>query len=141
MALAGVPAAEINKIFRDISRGNPDIQMQDLIWFLDHNGFQPKTEDLEAMLRRCDHDADRALSLEEFSEALGHDFQALIAEREAALESYKLEREAKIEAHRKDVESRRLEWESKVEHERLEREKRLDEMRAAEEVAKADREK
>lgn len=96
MALAGVPAGEINKIFRDISRGHADIQMQDLIWFLDANGFQPKTEDLEAMLRRCDHDADRALSLEEFAEACGHDYQALVNEREVALESYKLEREAKI---------------------------------------------
>jgi len=48
--------------------------MQDLIWFLDVNGYQPKTEDLEAILRRCDHDADRALSLEEFAEACGHNY-------------------------------------------------------------------
>merc|ERR1711939_463053 len=97
MALGGVTATDLNRIFRDISRGHADIQMQDLIWFLDCNGFQPKTEDLEAILRRCDHDADRALSLEEFAEACGHDYQALIAEREASLQAYKAERDAKLE--------------------------------------------
>lgn len=42
--------------------------------FLEYNGFAPKTEDLEAILRRCDHDADRSLSLEEFAEALDIDY-------------------------------------------------------------------
>jgi len=51
--------------------------MPDLIWFLDTNGFQPKTEDLEAILRRCDHDADRMISLEEFAETLGFSFESL----------------------------------------------------------------
>ena len=46
------------------------------------NGFQAKTEDLEAILRRCDHDADRSISLEEFAEALNFDYNALVAERE-----------------------------------------------------------
>lgn len=100
MALASVTPGDINKIFRDISRGHSDIQMQDLIWFLDTNGFQPKTEDLEAILRRCDHDADRAISLEEFAEAIDHDYNALIQEREEALAAYKAERDAKIEAHK-----------------------------------------
>ena len=42
--------------------------MSDLIFYLENNGFYPRTEDLEAILRRCDHDADRALSFEEFCE-------------------------------------------------------------------------
>ena len=42
--------------------------MADLIFYLENNGFYPRTEDLEAILRRCDHDADRALSFEEFCE-------------------------------------------------------------------------
>lgn len=42
--------------------------MQDLIQYLEQNGFHPRTEDLEAILRRCDHDADRALSFDEFCE-------------------------------------------------------------------------
>lgn len=32
------------------------------------NGFCPETTDLEALLRRCDHDADRALCFDEFNE-------------------------------------------------------------------------
>lgn len=115
MALAKVPPSDVNKIFRDISRGHNDIQIQDLIWFFDMNGFQAKTEDLEAILRRCDHDADRSLSLEEFAEALNIDYNDLVAEREQALAAYKAERDAKIEAYRKDQEAKRMEWESKLE--------------------------
>ncbi len=42
--------------------------MADLIFYMEDNSYHPRTEDLEAILRRCDHDADRALSLEEFYE-------------------------------------------------------------------------
>ena len=42
--------------------------MTDLTSYLDQNGFYPRTEDLEAILRRCDHDADRFFSYEEFCE-------------------------------------------------------------------------
>ena len=141
MALAKVQAGDINKIFREISRGHNDIQIQDLIWFFDMNGFQAKPEDLEAILRRCDHDADRSISLEEFAEALNFDYNALVAQREHELESYKAEREAKIEAYRKDQEVKKLEWEAKLEQEKLEREKRLEELRANEEAARLEREK
>ena len=44
--------------------------MPQLIEFLEQNGFYPRTEDLEAILRRCDHDADRHLTFEEFCENL-----------------------------------------------------------------------
>ena len=141
IALNVVSAQDMNSIFRDISRGHPDIQMQDLIWFLDVNGYQPKTEDLEAILRRCDHDADRALSLEEFAEACGHNYQVLIDQRDAALATFKADRDAKLAAHQAEMEAKRLEWESKLEAERLEREKRLEEMRIEQEAAKAAREK
>ena len=56
------------KTFHDVSRGLSTISMSDLIFYLENNGFYPRTEDLEAILRRCDHDADRSLSFEEFSE-------------------------------------------------------------------------
>ena len=42
--------------------------MATLIIYLEDNGFHPRTEDLEAILRRCDHDADRCLSYDEFCE-------------------------------------------------------------------------
>ena len=140
MALMAVPDTEINMIFRDISRGNADIHMQDLIWFLESNGFAPKTEDLEAILRRCDHDADRMISLEEFAEAIGKEYTGLLAERDAKLEAYKLEREMTLEQSRLEADARRKDWESKLELERLEREKRLDEIRIQEELSKKDRE-
>lgn len=56
------------KTFHHISRGETIISMATLIVFLEDNGFHPRTEDLEAILRRCDHDADRSLSFEEFCE-------------------------------------------------------------------------
>lgn len=56
------------KTFHSISRGQTAISMSDLIYYLEQNGFHPRTEDLEAILRRCDHDADRYLSYEEFCE-------------------------------------------------------------------------
>lgn len=141
MALESVPPGDINKIFRNISQGHSDIQMQDLIQFLDQNGFQPKTEDLEAILRRCDHDADRAISLEEFAEACEKNYNDLIQEREDALAQYKAERDAKIEAHKQEMDLKRQEWEQKLQMERDEREKRIMELRANEEAAKAEREK
>jgi len=62
------PEFDLARVFRDVSRGRYDIQVYDLVDYLESNGFFPRTEDLEAILRRCDHDADRALSLEEFTE-------------------------------------------------------------------------
>lgn len=96
-ALASVSATDINRAYSEIARGRQDIAMPDLIWFLDTNGFQPKTEDLEAILRRCDHDADRMISLEEFAETLGYSFESLRQERGAAYESIRIDREMKLE--------------------------------------------
>ena len=42
--------------------------MHDLIYYLDENGFHAKTADLEVILTICDHDADKALSFDEFIE-------------------------------------------------------------------------
>ena len=56
------------KTFHEIGRGDTVISMSSLIIYLEKNGFHPRTEDLEAILRRCDHDADRLLSYDEFCE-------------------------------------------------------------------------
>jgi len=45
--------------------------MPDLIAFLEKNGFYPRREDMEAILRRLDHDANKMLGFEEFTEAVG----------------------------------------------------------------------
>ena len=42
--------------------------MPDLIYYLERNGFYPRREDIEAILRRMDHDANRQISYDEFCE-------------------------------------------------------------------------
>jgi len=59
------------KIFETIARGYHSICMADLIFFLEKNGFYPRREDVEAILRRLDHDADKSLSFDEFCEITG----------------------------------------------------------------------
>ncbi len=47
-----------SRYFQLISRGKNSITVDDLIYFLQQNGHRPTTEDLEAILRRCDHTGD-----------------------------------------------------------------------------------
>ena len=42
--------------------------MPDLIFFLERNSFFARADDQEAILRRCDHDANRSISFSEFCE-------------------------------------------------------------------------
>ena len=42
--------------------------MPDLIFYLETNGFYPRREDVEAILRRMDHDANRQINYDEFCE-------------------------------------------------------------------------
>ena len=55
--------------------------------------FTKIPEDLEAILRRCDHDATRSISFEEFAEILGRDYEKLLAEREEYYKKVNDERE------------------------------------------------
>lgn len=59
------------KAFDGIARGYHSVCMPDLIYFLEKNGFYPRREDIEAILRRLDHDASKMLSFEEFCELTG----------------------------------------------------------------------
>ena len=45
--------------------------MPGLSAYLEQNGFYPCEEDLNAILRRCDHDANRMISFGEFCELTG----------------------------------------------------------------------
>jgi len=54
--------------FDDIARGQTQIAVGDLNIFLERNGFFPRREDIEAILRRLDHNADQLLSYVEFCE-------------------------------------------------------------------------
>ena len=42
--------------------------MPELIAYLEGNSFFPRREDVEAILRRCDHDGNRMISYAEFCE-------------------------------------------------------------------------
>lgn len=56
------------RAFDDISRGRSQISVCDLSIFLERNGFYPRRDDIEAILRRLDHNADQTLSYAEFCE-------------------------------------------------------------------------
>ena len=63
------------RVFENLAKGYPTISMPDLIYFLERNRFFPRREDVEAILRRCDHDANRSISYAEFSELVGMEEQ------------------------------------------------------------------
>lgn len=67
-SLASCPDFVKVRCFDSIARGYPAINMPDLIFFLEKNSFFPRREDVEAILRRCDHDANRQINFSEFSE-------------------------------------------------------------------------
>ena len=52
---------ENKKTFNYISRGSSTINLTDLNLFLLNNGFKPSSDDIDAILRRCDHNAASAL--------------------------------------------------------------------------------
>ena len=56
------------KAFEQISGNQEAVTLRDLIAFLEQHGFQPRREDLEAILRRCDHNANQQLNYDEFCE-------------------------------------------------------------------------
>lgn len=47
-----------SRYFNLISRDKSYITVDDQIAFLEYNGYRPTTDDLEAILRRCDHSGD-----------------------------------------------------------------------------------
>lgn len=56
------------RAFDDIARGRQQITVHALTSFLERNAFFPRHTDIEAILRRIDHNADQALSYDEFCE-------------------------------------------------------------------------
>ena len=56
------------RAFEQITKGYHAIQMPDLISYLESNSFFPRREDVEAILRRCDHDGNRMIGYAEFCE-------------------------------------------------------------------------
>ena len=77
-AFKNIKELDLDNLFKTISRQRPEISMTELIWFSEKYGFQFALEDLEAILRRCDHDADRCLSYPEFIELIGRDYDEIM---------------------------------------------------------------
>jgi Ca2+-binding EF-hand superfamily protein len=61
-----------SRYFDLLSLGKAYITVDDLIYFLNKNGQRTATEDLEAILRRCDHTGDQTLNYTEFSEVTAY---------------------------------------------------------------------
>lgn len=68
--------------FRLVARNKDFITIDDMIDFLVINGSRPTTEDLEAILRRCDHTGDQLLSYHEFSEMTAYTESASDAQKD-----------------------------------------------------------
>jgi hypothetical protein len=67
-SLTSCPDFVKSRVFDEIARGYHMIGMPELIAYLERNGFYPRREDIESILRRLDHDANRMISYEEYCE-------------------------------------------------------------------------
>ena len=166
--LAGNPDYNKYQAFNQISRGRQEISMYDLTQYLEIYGFYSRSSDIEAIRRRCDHDADGFIGIGEFdeicdtptppaedqtSENIRAERQKIKDEMTAAAENYEKEREAIAQAERDEREKQMREWKEKREAEEKARienaetarkeyeEKREKDRFEAEMRAKEDREK
>ena len=57
-----------SRVFEQIACSKQAINMADLTFYLEKNGFYPRRIDIEALLRRLDHDASRSINYIEFCE-------------------------------------------------------------------------
>jgi len=62
--------AKIPDLFKKASDYRETISMAQMVAYLEAGRFYPRGEHIEAILRRCDHDATRNISLNEFYETL-----------------------------------------------------------------------
>ena len=141
-----------HKAFHELGNGQMSISMSDLIYYLEQNGFHPRTEELEAILRRCDHDADRYLSFEEFcelTESPGEEGDAQDPEDKPSPEKKEMEEDIKegspakrrnsnheLDAKPKedmDEQMERREYEAKLAQEKKEHEERMAEYKKEQE--------
>ena len=70
-ALKGCPAIGLESEFRKICLHKSSIAIEDIRILLDQYGLATQQHHIDAVLRRCDHDADWRLGFDEFLENLG----------------------------------------------------------------------
>ena len=64
--LASSPDYQKVRLFDALTNGHREASVPDLIHFLERNGFYPRREDVEAILRRIDHSGDQSIGYDEF---------------------------------------------------------------------------
>lgn len=83
--------------------------MPDLIDFLENNAFRPTRDEVEAILRRCDHDADGALNYEEFCACIEDSGNKELDKRR---DYYDKELDSFYDSLKANEEKKRLQWEA-----------------------------
>ena len=64
--LTSCPDYQKVRLFDALTHGRREASVPDLIYFLERNGFYPRREDVEAILRRIDHSGDQSIGYDEF---------------------------------------------------------------------------
>lgn len=75
------PAVDLETEFRKICLHKSHIAIEDIRILLDQYGLSTKQHHIDAVLRRCDHDADWRLGFDEFLENLGRAREEIEHER------------------------------------------------------------
>jgi len=70
------------KVFVELAQNKEEIELNDLVQFLEGNKFYVRREDLEAILRRIDHEGNQKINFEEFCEATSVNERNLSAEED-----------------------------------------------------------
>jgi len=85
-------AIGMSETFKKVSARKKVIYMEDIRILLDQNGVACKQHHIDAILRRCDHDADMKIDLDEFLESAGRSLTEIEDEKKTI--------EAKVEQDR-----------------------------------------
>jgi len=64
--LASSPDYQKVRLFDAMTFGRREASVPDMIYFLERNGFYPRQQDIEAILRRVDHSGDQYIGYDEF---------------------------------------------------------------------------
>lgn len=66
--MATIPDHQKVRLFENIAHGNSYATVHELTCFLERNGFYPRREDIESILRRIDHDGNQRIGYNEYCE-------------------------------------------------------------------------
>jgi len=122
------------KTFDLVSKGYLVISLDDLVAFLEHNGYYPRSDELEAILRRCDHDGDSVFTFEEWLEITGPGSEPEPAIAEGSNLETPAARRSTTTLHESPIDKRNrevAEWKEEQERAREEKERKMAEAKEA----------